>query len=1107
MAIRNNAAVYINGINLTCFTVMPIKWGNLLDEQLDECYLSLRHCPIKNFKPLTPVEIHFSNELYFAETSWNTQKQIKRYVVANDTGATESPVGANRWNHDLYIIEVTKILECIVVDTITFTNDFGRNYTVNASIATPETHIQGGYKESTPSDYRSPLPSGNFVFYPVIKIFPYKEPGNPGSFTHFNTYALEIKNQYDEIIGRTYYRTGTGDDEGADTGLTIYLQSGQTYTVTYKYIFSEASPGSNTRFESTAIYTFTAVDNRLPLKKWTITDVINRTLDLAEPIRLGETPRFKLNKEQAAMFDNVLAPQFSFTKQTLRECLQECGKVIHGEPRLDIKKDSNGKFYYEVLFDLYGQTEKSNIFHRKYIRNTVSQVIDSYASHLDSNAENLVNQLDKLAGVIVEPYRDGFKTVRTETMYVRITDENMIIPTQYPIYSIEKLECGYIPGNNNKPNINITPWVFESSVYNTQLSSYDSEYPYSKAFGLSYTQGQKNITALNFKPENPISAVFENYAIVNILRKATNTPGLNIDTTKYPLLAFRVTYMPFYNTRVGQTKTYYPDYPYGAALIYNQQSNVIESRYYGENLKGVIARIGNVEKSITYNLARLSDIPKAGQMYDDDYYISAVSVEYLPTYIKCTIGLSKDFNRLSQYIGISSVKRFSEISQTQAVERNLLYREYIVIGKEETPDKDSLISNNFMNAVEETFLQDYPYQPLTNISVYGGTYKQPVLSSTKVDITDKVQSSYSNATKTFTFTVTEEIDATKTVHARIRFYVDGATEENGVDVSFTGNSATYDAEEWVAVAHTSFTIASLNVYGATYEKNEYPLPLVNLPVISSAFGNSLSFAWRYEDNYSAGAISQFKTNTYTSTILDKEVTVSGYFQNNYQYPDYYGRMYYYNFYLEPAGEPIDNFGEQEEIGTRLPRGYERRANDSYFSTNLDKPVILRKDNREALQGNIQIDFVTNVQNLIIGSALAAYCPLVRGVDKSLAAKLYVFDEPLNKFINHVQGSLDVDLSILPSMDIAIASGSGKFSVTAGNFPANGKAWAIVTQQSLGKEEKVEDEEGNVFTQSEVKGGDVLIAQNMEISAGQQFTPIYFTKKRKIFKEDVWTEIR
>lgn len=1094
MAIRNKAAVYINGINLTCFTVMPIKWGNLLDEQLDECYLSLRHCPIKNFKPLTPVEIHFSNELYFAETSANTQKRIKRYVVANDTGATESPIGSKRWDHDLYIIEVTKILECIVVDTLTFTNDLGRNYSLNAQAVTPIPIKDSGLGRApvSPSDFKSPLSAGEpFNFVSAKTIFPYYFPAST------NRYIQKVSFNGVQIWENTFIIDDRGETTGQDIGYTANLSSG-TYTINYTYT------ESRTIDETEEVqYNFVVVQNHLPLKKWTITDVINRTLDLAEPIRLGETPRFKLNEEQAAMFANVLAPQFSFTKQTLRECLQECGKVIHGEPRLDIKKDSNGKFYYEVLFDLYGQTEKSNIFHRKYIRNTVSQVIDSYASHLDSNAENLVNQLDKLAGVIVEPYRDGFKTVRTETMYVRITDENMIIPTQYPIYSIEKLECGYIPGYENLgKDINITPWVFESSVYNTQLSSFESQYPYSKAFGLSYTQGQKNITALNFKSEHPISDVFNRYAIVNVLREATNNDDIDIgvgdrNNNDYPLLAFRVTYTPFYNVRVGQTKTYYPDYPYGAALIYNQQSNVIESRYYGENLKGVIARIGNVEKSITYNLARLSDIPKAGQMYDDDYYISAVSVEYLPTYIKCTIGLSKDFNRLSQYIGISSVKRFSEISQTQAVERNLLYREYIVVGKEETPDKDSLIGSQFLRGVEKTFLQNSSYSPLTNLVAYGGTYRNPVVTTEKIDITNKVSVSFSTTDNKITITVNENIEATKYVKLHV-VYNDGSNVDDYPDYSFTGN--TYETIYSKFGSIDGIRLISVSVYSANYNKTQYPLPLVNLPVISSAFGNSMSFAWKYEDNYSAGAISQ-----YAEGGIDNN-KVTGYFQNNYQYTDYYGRAYYYNLDLQEAGTPINSAEQQEEIGTSLPAS-EAPTGAGYFSTNGQSPYILRKDNREALQGNIQIDFVTNVQNLIIGSALAAYCPLVRGVDKSLAAKLYVFDEPLNKFINHVQGSLDVDLSTLPSMDITINSGSGKFSVTAGKFPANGKAWAIVTQQSPAKEEMVEDEEGNVFPQSEVKGGDVLIAQNMEISAGQQFTPIYFTKKRKIFKEDVWTEIR
>lgn len=951
------------------------------------------------------------------------------------------------------------------------------------------------YQPVTPESFVSPLPVGDFYFSSAHTVFPYVSHYGSAGATVTNTYTQTITDQNGQELFNHEYKIQVFHDRekpiGNDIGGTISLQSGQTYTVKYNFRYPDAAstPSGYKSYNISATYKFKAIDNKLPLKKWTITDVINRVLDLAEPIRLGETPRFKLNEEQAAMFDNVLAPQFSFTKQTLRECLQECGKVIHGEPRLDIKKDGNGKFYYEVLFDLYGQTEKSNIFHRKYIRNTVSQVIDSYASHLDSNAENLVNQLDKLAGVIVEPYRDGFKTVRTETMYVRITDENMIIPTQYPIYSIEKLECGYIPGYENLgKDINITPWVFESSVYNTQLSSFESQYPYSKAFGLSYTQGQKNITALNFKSEHPISDVFNRYAIVNVLREATNNDDIDIgvgdrNNNDYPLLAFRVTYTPFYNVRVGQTKTYYPDYPYGAALIYNQQSNVIESRYYGENLKGVIARIGNVEKSITYNLARLSDIPKAGQMYDDDYYISAVSVEYLPTYIKCTIGLSKDFNRLSQYIGISSVKRFSEISQTQAVERNLLYREYIVIGKEETPDDDSRIGYNFMFALADTFEQQGEYKPLTNVQAWGGTYKNP---------TEAIE----DVTNLVTVTLGSQNEA-RINYRNLNGYRVTAVIYNGtenVDVTTKPRG-----DDYLYIVPSFGTEATL--IRATRENT--PLPAVNLPVISSAFGNSLSFAWKYEDNYSAGAISQYAEGGIDGKDENK---VTGYFQNNYQYTDYYGRAYYYNLDLQEAGTPINSAEQQEEIGTSLPAS-EAPTGAGYFSTNGQSPYILRKDNREALQGNIQIDFVTNVQNLIIGSALAAYCPLVRGVDKSLAAKLYVFDEPLNKFINHVQGSLDVDLSTLPSMDITINSGSGKFSVTAGNFPANGKAWAIVTQQSLGKAEKVEDEEGNVFTQSEVKGGDVLIAQNMEISAGQQFTPIYFTKKRKIFKEDVWTEIR
>ena len=140
MAIRNKATVYINGRNYTFATVMPIKWGNLLDERLDEMYLSLRKVKKQNFAPLTPVEIHFSNQLYFGSTDVDApQTATKRYIIADDANVTENPVGSGWYDHDLYLIELTKLLECVIVDTNTVTNDLGRNYLVNAIKQTPRT--------------------------------------------------------------------------------------------------------------------------------------------------------------------------------------------------------------------------------------------------------------------------------------------------------------------------------------------------------------------------------------------------------------------------------------------------------------------------------------------------------------------------------------------------------------------------------------------------------------------------------------------------------------------------------------------------------------------------------------------------------------------------------------------------------------------------------------------------------------------------------------------------------------------------------------------------------------------------------------------------------
>lgn len=865
----------------------------------------------------------------------------------------------------------------------------------------------------TPSSYVSPLQAAEFTFVSTTKIYPYR-----ASEPYWSYYYQEVQFNGVSIWTNEYVvpALGAGIPIGRDTGYTANLSSG-VYTVIYE--FWDYANGEKQEKLNGCRYTFQVVENHLPLKRWTCTDVINRLLDIAEPIRRGEKPRFRLQGvndngtytagSQAALFDAILAPEFAFTKQTLRECLQQVGEVLHGEPRLTPKKDSKGTWYFEVSYDLYGKGVKWKQAHRSYIKKSVTQNINTYSTSLDTHAENLVNR----NGTITEPYMGGGKSVRTEQMYAQITESNMLIPTQFPIYTVQKLEYLQPQGSGFKA-WDITPWLFESTIYSSQLSSYDQEYPYSKAYAVMFTQGEKNITQLNFKLDNAISDIFENYAIVNILRRVIGSKDIGI--TDYPQMIFRVTYTPIYQSRVAQTKINYKDYPTKAAMIYNQQSNVMDSKAYGENLKGVIARLGNAEKSYTYHLSRLSQIPTPGMMFDDDYTISGVYVEILSTLINCTVALTKNFNRISRYVGISSVKRYSQISQTMAVERNIIWNEYIVIGDKETPDLTTTIGGRFMSALADTFLQTGSYSPLTYVAAYG----------------------------------------------------------------ITGENNT--------------------------------LPAVGLPVIASAFGNSVSFAWEYEDNYSAGAISQYRTSGSGSN------QVKGYFQNSYQYTDYYGKLYYYHFDLDDAG-PVTT----DDVANALPGlSSTPTANHGYISTLLsyqtDKlPYIVRKDNREKLQCNFQVDFVTNRKNFIIGSALARNFSLIRGTDKKLRAMLYVFPEPLNKFTDQIDA--DVDLSALQYVDIVIgyaASWNGFFTIRTALpveegdplnvFPGSGKAWAIVTQRTT-ESTQVETETGQITTQTTVKGGEVLIGQNMEVQSMAPFPTVYFTRKRKIFKEDVWTDIR
>lgn len=819
-----------------------------------------------------------------------------------------------------------------------------------------------------------------------------------------------------EIPGlKWYYESGQfislSDSAGniiSSNNTNILINSGGIFKAKYfiKYSLVAELAGASSEFEATIEYSITALENKLPLKKYTITDCVIRCLELAEPLRVTnstgdislntvlirskEIPRFTFDGveysedgltytirqgSQAEKYDKILAPTFTMTKATLREQLQQIGGFIHAEPRL-----RNGVIY----FDEYGSNKYSEISKKRYISAKTSQNINEYCTSLDSSADNLINRLDYAQGVIIEPFSGGAKTLRCEATTLKIADdETSFISTQLPIMEVVKLEGqALVKGSTTEftPWIDLTSCVCEQADY-LNLSSYDGFFPYAKAYALYYTQGQKNIRGLFYKnPDAISSAWFQNYAIVNCfkLNGYDINEGNDKEITPYPKMRFRVSYIPKFSARVKTNKSIVSLGEMPRTLSYNQSNNFVETRYYGENLKGVIARLGNIEKEYTYKVAFLTDIPKVGELFDENYYISAVSCEYHTTYIKVTVGLSKDFNRLSEYIGISSDIRMWEVSEKQAYSRDTVFNEYVLIDTTNAQQSDNFVLiNNGLSIVS---------------AISGET--EDIISEAEVLCLNKKGK-------------------------RVTNYV------------------------------------------------------ISLPVVSSAFGNSLLFSFNFEDNYSAGQ----------KVISAESANTKAYLSNYVPYCDFYGRFYYLGFNLKNnTASTVDAF--------ELPQKDNIDNSDAIITTK-SKFFVYRKNGAEVPTINVQIHFCSTDESIVIGSALASNCALVN--QKISKTKLYILPERINKFAQ------SIDVTNLVGYDVPNLTGQYKISFFKSILAQeSGKAWAIVTEPQIIKE-IVEDEDGNEVEQAIDMGSKLILGRNIDITQGKYIRLPDFVFKKNLYK--------
>ena len=856
----------------------PFTDGTRLDETLDSGTINLSNVTRdKAIKPFTRLRIIVSEN--------NVEKERIYRLVASTRSKRKRYAGTPLYDWTINTIELTKLLERRLIDTLTvtkyLTKDYASGYTP-ASYTAASFNSQWTHLRDTPT-YYTPYKVGETIniINPAKQIY-WTDASSPSdnSTCTVSVYA-------DGVAGQTF--TTSGADTSTYIG-TYTFPAEAEYTISVSFSGNVVAPTPSGYVFRTDEYYFKVNCYTQLAEKTdpTISSVCNRLLSAGTTRRKSvESQEFLIDPTFESEYANVLSPEFSFTNSTLFEALLQIGNHIHAIPRLVPRSTSDDTHYYVTFDKLGGDEQAPTMPPLIYSESTID--VNDWCGQIDTPAQNLVNTEDVNAGSITE-LGNSFITVRTEDGQVEMNGDNVCIRTSQKQQQILKLELGCIPqyDNGNTPVGDITPYLYESAEYKTLSSYWGASYPYSKGWALYYTQGGDTIEGLTNKVTGATqeSSASKNFSIVNIINAKT---GLNITPFSTSAaagsfmckLAFRVTYVPIAQARV---KAHKPSLAEGGAvnnaLTYNQSANIAETSYYGEKMRGAIARLGHDVETRTYDIFHYAQLPKIGQLLDGKY-IAHIDYEWDITKVRITVALTKDFNMLSQFVGLNSNYRLYDISEKQSVERSVNYDELIVLSK-----------------------------------------KRP------------------------------NVDMGRYMMMR--------------DVA--GNIS----YELIGTAENTTTPKKMSVAKLTpYDENSQEITnrACILPAVAFPFGTSIALNVSYFDNYGAG---YQQSNAYESET-NKAV------QRLVPYTDSFGEIKYLKVTFDnETGWTQNSAADYDDNSPAMlyPQLTTPDAGSSYITTG-DNYIDLQKDSREIINFTYQLHFVSADPNIVIGSGLAKYNPLVK----------------------------------------------------------------------------------------------------------------------------------
>lgn len=618
------------------------------------------------------------------------------WCVARDDVVREKYLG--KATHNLMLVEATKRLERVICGAKTFTKPLYTSYTpvpirptyTRTTWDTVDDQISG--EESTTAVtaddlYFIPAASGESVSsdnYAALRILSYYTK----SFTMPTFVFAQNKTSSNELVStRAYYQIANGAQTTISANTTINTIG--SVKLSFECITRFAWPlsqGQYTWTRDTVTYTLEITEqpvSKAPLSVYAVTE---RLLLSATPLRNPYEREFYHTTYQSGCIDttSILAPEFSFANgATLKENLDQIAKHLHAKVKMS-KNGTRRDIYFVPL-----TTNTRAAISGTPIGDQASFESEKYAGRLHVNAANLTIA-NAREGAMAEPCGTTFSTaaltgtpmrsLRCTDGKARIDESGGEIETVLPIKNVCALKM--FDGENTW---DITPYVKEETEY---LALSDYETSQSKAYALYYRRGDKNIKGLFFKEEGAIFEALAKYAIVNIYKQAAGESAKEMTT--YQDLLFYVEYEPYTNLHLVSSRT---DGKGGAvAYIANQAANETDKDLLADFARGTVEQMASDAPKMTFLFRSLSDLPKVGTMYNANTYISEISFELYPYFVKASLSLSEHYNRLGQRVEVPNQIRQYEIDVNNVQDRSVLYTDVCTISETLASEDDSLLS-------------------------------------------------------------------------------------------------------------------------------------------------------------------------------------------------------------------------------------------------------------------------------------------------------------------------------------------------------------------------------------------------------------------------------